>query len=184
MRRLCVFCGASSGRDGRYVKAAGDLGRALAARGIEAVYGGASIGVMAAVADSVLAENGSVIGVIPRHLASPEAAHAGLTRQYVVDTMHERKALMSDLSDAFVALPGGAGTLDELFEVWTWAQLGLHDKPVGLLDVDGFFQPLLAFIDHMVAEGFLAPSHRDILLVDTDPERLVDRLASRRHSRR
>lgn len=173
--RLCVFCGASTGRDDRYVKAARSLGRVLADRGVELVYGGASIGMMGEIADAVLAANGSAIGVIPERLVSAEAAHSGLTQQYVVPGMHERKALMAELSDAFVALPGGAGTLEELFEVWTWAQLGFHRKPLGLLDVDGYFQPLLAFVDHMVTEGFLAPESREILLVDTDPERLVAR---------
>ncbi|MFI9011513.1 TIGR00730 family Rossman fold protein [Actinosynnema sp. NPDC053489] len=172
--RVCVFCGSSSGRV-RHVEAAREVGRALAERGIGVVYGGGRVGTMGALADGALAAGGSVVGVIPRNLVEWEVAHGNLTELRVVSSMHERKALMAELSDAFVALPGGAGTLEELFEVWTWAQLGLHAKPVGLLDVDGYFAHLLRMIDHMVAEGFLKPPYRDMLLVDDDLHRLLDR---------
>ncbi|WP_433270741.1 TIGR00730 family Rossman fold protein [Actinosynnema sp. CS-041913] len=172
--RVCVFCGSSSGR-ARHVEVAGLVGRMLAERGVEVVYGGGRVGTMGALADAVLSAGGSVVGVIPRSLVEWEVAHQGLTRLHVVETMHERKALMAELSDAFVTLPGGAGTLEELFEVWTWAQLGLHTKPVGLLDVDGYFAHLLKMVDHMVEEGFLKPPYRDMLLVEDDLERLLAR---------
>lgn len=173
--RMCVFCGSSAGRV-RHVEVATEVGRALAERGIELVYGGGRVGTMGAVADGALTAGGSVIGVIPQRLVQWEIAHDGLTELHVVDTMHQRKALMADLSDAFVALPGGAGTLDELFEIWTWAQLGLHAKPIGLLNVDGFYDHLIAMIDHMVAEGFLKAPYRDMVLVDDDVERLLNRM--------
>ncbi|GAB2963331.1 LOG family protein [Saccharothrix stipae] len=177
--RVCVFCGSSSGRV-RHVEVARQVGRTLAERGIEVVYGGGRVGTMGALADGALAAGGSVIGVIPRDLVDWEVAHVGLTRLHVVESMHERKALMAELSDAFVTLPGGAGTLEELFEVWTWAQLGLHTKPVGLLDVDGYFTHLVAMIDHMVEEGFLKPPYRDMLLMDQDFDRLLARCADYR----
>jgi uncharacterized protein (TIGR00730 family) len=170
--RVCVFCGSSSGR-ARHVEAAREVGRTLAERGVEVVYGGGRVGMMGALAEGALAAGGSVVGVIPRSLVDWEVAHQGLTELHVVETMHERKALMARLADAFVALPGGAGTLEELFEVWTWAQLGLHAKPVGLLDVDGYFEHLIRMVDHMVAEGFLKPPYRDMLLVDHDLDRLL-----------
>ena len=147
-------------------------------RDVELVYGGASVGIMGEVADAVLAGGGTAIGVIPRSMTERELAHSGLTELHVVANMHERKALMASLADAFMALPGGAGTMEELFEVWTWAQLGLHAKPIGLLDVAGYFQPLLRFTDHMVTEEFLTSSSREMLVVDTDPARLLDRYAS------
>ncbi|MEU4442360.1 TIGR00730 family Rossman fold protein [Actinosynnema sp. NPDC050801] len=172
--RVCVFCGSSSGRV-RHVEVAREVGRTLAEQGIEVVYGGGRVGTMGALAEGALAAGGSVIGVIPRDLVDWEVAHVGLTRLHVVESMHERKALMAELSDAFVTLPGGAGTLEELFEVWTWAQLGLHTKPVGLLDVDGYFTHLVEMIDHMVEEGFLKPPYRDMLLVDQDFDRLLAR---------
>ncbi|MFC3896621.1 TIGR00730 family Rossman fold protein [Lentzea rhizosphaerae] len=174
--RICVFCGSSAGRV-RHVRAATEAGRLLARRGIEVVYGGGRVGTMGAVADGALNAGGSVIGVIPHHVVEWEIAHDGLTELHVVDTMHQRKALMADLSDAFVALPGGAGTLDELFEIWTWAQLELHAKPIGLLNVDGYYGHLIAMIDHMVSEGFLKPAYREMVLVDDDLERLLDRFA-------
>ncbi|MGW4207404.1 LOG family protein [Lentzea sp. NPDC004789] len=173
--RMGVYCGSSAGRV-RHVEVAADVGGVLAERGIEVVYGGGRIGTMGAVADGALKAGGSVIGVIPRHMIEGEIAHDGLTKLHVVDTMHQRKALMADLSDAFVALPGGAGTMDEFFEIWTWAQLGLHAKPIGLLNVDGFYDHLVAMIDHMVAEGFLKSPYREMVLVDDDFERLLNRL--------
>jgi uncharacterized protein (TIGR00730 family) len=159
------------------MEAAAQVGRVLAERGVGVVYGGGRIGTMGAVADGALTAGGSVIGVIPRHMIEWEIAHDGLTELHVVDTMHERKALMADLSDAFVALPGGAGTLDELFEIWTWAQLDLHAKPIGLLNLDGYYDHLLAMIDHMVSEGFLKPAYREMVLVDDDIDRLLNRFA-------
>ncbi|HEX4344647.1 MAG TPA: TIGR00730 family Rossman fold protein [Solirubrobacteraceae bacterium] len=178
MKRIVVFCGSSPGRRPAYVAAAQSLGRLLAARGIGVVYGGASIGLMGALADSALAAGGEVIGVIPSGLFPAEIPHAGLTEQHVVTTMHERKALMAELSDAVIALPGGTGTLDELFEMFTWSQLGLHRQPIGLLDVEGYWQPLLAFMDHMAQERFIAAEHRDTLLVESDPASLLERLES------
>ena len=180
MRRLCVFCGSSAGARPEYLVAAQTLGRVLAEREVALVYGGARVGLMGAVADAALAVGGEVIGVIPRALEEREIAHTGLTELRVVGSMHERKAVMSDLSDAFIALPGGLGTLEELFEVWTWAQLGVHDKPCAVLDVAGYYARLLDFLDHGVREGFVRPAHRGRLLVDEDPARLVDRLVSHR----
>ncbi|WP_039786584.1 TIGR00730 family Rossman fold protein [Actinoalloteichus spitiensis] len=173
--RICVFCGSSRGRGERYVEAARALGELLAARDIGLVYGGASVGTMGAVADATIAAGGSVTGVIPTQLVDREIAHPGLTDLRVVSDMHERKAMMAELSDGFIALPGGAGTLEELFEVWTWAQIGLHAKPLGLLDVGGYYQPLRRFVDHMVSEEFLAPVFRDMLLVGSEPAELLDR---------
>ena len=172
--RICVFCGSSNGGD-VYLAAARTVGRTLAERGIGVVYGGAKVGTMGAVADAALAAGGEVIGVIPEALSSVEIAHAGLTELHVVADMHERKAKMAALSDGFLALPGGAGTLEELFEVWTWAQLGLHGKPIGLVDVDGYYAPLLTFADHMVTEGFVKQGYRELLLADADPAVLLDR---------
>src|SRR6187549_2842121 len=173
MMRVCVFAGSSSGSRPEYRTAAEDLGRELAARGIELVYGGAQVGLMGGVADAVLAGGGRVTGVIPNALVEKEVAHRGLTDLRIVTSMHERKALMADLSDAFVALPGGWGTLDEMFEILTWAQLGLHSKPIGLLEVGGYFTPLLAFLDGAVDARFLAPGHRAMLLVANDPTALL-----------
>ncbi|HSP96919.1 MAG TPA: TIGR00730 family Rossman fold protein [Candidatus Dormibacteraeota bacterium] len=173
LRRLCVFCGSSPGGADDFSLAAERLGRALAAAGIGLVYGGASVGLMGRLADSALAAGGEVVGVIPRALVDQEVAHHGLADLRIVASMHERKALMADLADGFVALPGGLGTLDELFEILTWAQLGLHGKPVGLLDVGGYFAPLLAFLDGAVAARFLAPAHRAMLLVRDDPAALL-----------
>ena len=176
VQRLCVFCGSSPGTRPEYLAAARALGRVLADRGVGLVYGGASVGLMGAVADAALAAGGHVAGVIPRALVEREIAHPGLSELHVVRTMHERKAVMSDLSDGFVALPGGIGTLEELFEVWTWAQLGVHGKPCALLDVEGFYAPLLAFLDHARAEGFVRERQRAMLLVDDDAARLVGRM--------
>ncbi len=176
MRRVLVFCGSSPGRLPEYADAAGALGRELVARGLGLVYGGAQVGLMGAVADAALAAGGEVIGVIPRTLVEREVAHAGLTELRVVETLHERKALMASLADGVIALPGGFGTLDELFEMLTWAQLGLHTKPVGLVEVAGYWTRLLAFIDHMVEERFLRAEQRDALLVATEPAALLERM--------
>lgn len=178
LRRVCVFCGASAGRDPRYAEVARMVGESLARRGIELVYGGGAVGLMGAVADGALAAGGRVTGVIPVGLVDRELAHQGLTDLRIVTTLHERKAVMAELSDAFLALPGGLGTLEELAEVLSWAQLELHAKPVGALDVGGFFGPLVAYLDHAVREGFVAPRHRDLLLVDDDLERLLERFAT------
>lgn len=171
--RLCVFSGSSSGRSVAYAAAAADLGRVLAESGIGLVYGGASVGLMGVVADAAIAAGGEVIGVIPQALYDKEIAHRGLTDLRVVGSMHERKALMADLADGFVALPGGAGTLEELFEVWTWAQLGHHRKPCALLNVDGFYDGLAEFLDHIVAEEFVKPVHRGMLIVAPDVDSLL-----------
>ncbi|HEY0781365.1 MAG TPA: TIGR00730 family Rossman fold protein [Thermoanaerobaculia bacterium] len=171
-----MFCGSSAGRSPLYRQAAARLGTQLAERGLGLVYGGASVGLMGAVADAALAGGGEVLGVLPDRLFDREVAHPGLTELLLVGSMHERKARMAEMADGFLALPGGIGTLDELFEIWTWAQLGLHAKPIGLLDIGGYFQPLLAFLDHQVREGFLHPSHRALATVDADLPRLLDRL--------
>jgi uncharacterized protein (TIGR00730 family) len=173
VKRLCVFCGANSGHDPRYGEAAAALGRGIAQAGLGLVYGGASIGLMGAVADAALAEGGEVIGVIPQTLVAREVAHHGLSDLRVVTSMHERKALMADLSDGFIALPGGVGTLEELFEVWTWSHLGLHRKPCGLLDVAGFYSGLGRFIDHVQQEGFLRDGVRNMLLMAEDPTQMI-----------
>ncbi len=176
VRRVCVFCGSSPGASPRYLAAANGLGVLLAQRGLGLVYGGASVGLMGKLADAVLAEGGEVIGVIPRAMITKEVAHAGLLDLRVVDSMHERKALMADLSDAFIALPGGIGTLEELLEILTWSQLGIHDKPCGVLNVRGYFDGLLALLDHVVAERFMRPEHRAMLLAEPTPEALLDAL--------
>ena len=178
MQRVCVFCGSSPGVQPGYLAAARALGDQLARRGLGLVYGGASIGLMGAVADAALAGGGEVIGVIPAALEAKEIAHEGLTRLEVVGSMHERKARMAELADAFIALPGGMGTLEELSEMLTWAQLGLHRKPCGLLDVAGYWQPLVVFFDHAVQEQFLRPHHRALLLVEEEPLALLNALAA------
>lgn len=178
--RLTVFCGSATGQRPVYADAARHLGSAMAARGVGLVYGGTSIGLMGVLADSVLGAGGEVIGVIPHHLVDREIAHTGLTTLRIVETMHERKALMAQLGDGFVALPGGAGTLDELFEAWTWALLGLHSKPCALLNVDGYFDTLLSHVRHMVQEGFLRDDYARILEADDDPDALLTRLVSQR----
>lgn len=180
MRSLCVFCGSSPGNLPEYGAEARRLGALLAARGVRLVYGGGRVGLMGEVADAVLAAGGQAVGVIPQALWEREVGHTGLTELHVVESMHQRKAMMAELSDAFVALPGGIGTLEELFEIWTWGQLGIHRKPYALLDVAGYFQPLVAFLDHAVDRGFVRPAHRAMVLVDTDPASLLDRLASHR----
>jgi uncharacterized protein (TIGR00730 family) len=176
VQRACVFCGSSPGARPQYTEATEDLGSLLVQNGITLVYGGASVGLMGRLAETVLSEGGEAVGVIPRALVEREIAHLGLTELHVVDSMHERKALMADLSDAFVALPGGLGTLDELFEVYTWAQLGLHRKPCGLLNVEGYYQHLADFLDHAVGERFVRDEHRDMLIVEDDPATMLERL--------
>lgn len=173
MKRICIFCGANPGVGARYLEAATKMGAALADAGIGLVYGGAGIGLMGAVADAVLAAGGEVIGIIPKNLVEREVAHRGAVDLRIVGSMHERKALMADLSDGFIALPGGVGTLEEIFEVWTWAHLGLHRKPCGLLDVNGFYSGLTGFIDHVEREGFLRQGVRDMLFVEEDIPRLL-----------
>jgi uncharacterized protein (TIGR00730 family) len=173
---VCVYCGSSAGRRPAYVEAARALAAALVARGIRLVYGGARVGVMGALADAALALGGTVTGVIPRALAGKELAHDGLSELIVTESMHARKTIMAERSDACIALPGGIGTLEELFEAWTWTQLGFHRKPCGLLNPAGYFDALIQFVDHSVAEGYMRQTHRDILLVDVDPDALLDRL--------
>ncbi len=178
MKSVCVFCGANPGARPSYVEAARRIGAGLAARGLALVYGGAQGGLMGAAADAALSGGGRVHGVLPEFMVKREIAHGGLTELRLVGSMHERKAEMAARADAFVALPGGYGTLDEIFEVLTWSQLGLHHKPCALLDVDGYFAHLVAFLDHATAEGLLRPEHRAMLFVERDPERLLDRLAT------
>jgi uncharacterized protein (TIGR00730 family) len=170
---VCVFCGSNAGANPAYLKAAEVVGRGLAQRGVQVVYGGATVGMMGALADATRGAGGEVIGVIPQSIFDREIGHTGLDDLRVVGSMHERKALMADLSDAFIALPGGIGTLEELFEVYTWAQLGIHTKPLGLLDVAGYFQPLVAFLDHAVQERFLRPEMRTLLAVSDDLDDLL-----------
>lgn len=173
LARLCVFCGSSNGSRPRYRAAAAEFGALLAAEGIGLVYGGGRTGLMGAVADAALERGGEVIGVIPEALVAREVAHHGLADLRIVQTMHERKALMADLSDGFVALPGAFGTLDEFCEIVTWAQLGIHGKPCGLWNVDRFWDPLLSMFAHSEAEGFLKPAHRRMVLAEDDPRRLL-----------
>jgi hypothetical protein len=178
MKRLGVFCGSSVGVKPVYADAAREMGRLIASRGIGLVYGGGNVGLMGVLADAALQAGGHVIGVIPRALADREIAHTGLTDLHVVDSMHSRKAMMADLSDAFIAMPGGVGTFEEFFEAVTWTQLGLHRKPCGLLNVDGFYTPLEFFIDQAVSEGFIRPVHRVAIIVDNNAERLLNTLST------
>jgi uncharacterized protein (TIGR00730 family) len=178
MKRVCVYCGSSTGNQAAYREAAVGMGSILAARGIGLVYGGGNVGLMGVIADAVLAGGGNVIGVIPRSLADREIAHTGVTDLRVVDSMHTRKAMMADLSDAFIAMPGGVGTLEEFFEAVTWTQLGVHRKPCGLLNAGGFYNALAAFIDQAVTDGFIKPIHRAAIVVDDNPERLLNTLAT------
>jgi uncharacterized protein (TIGR00730 family) len=184
VRRVCVFCGASSGRLPAYGETARGFGAALAGRGLGLVYGGGRVGLMGAVADGALAAGGEVIGVIPQELVDRELAHDGVSELRVVGSLHERKALMAELADAFVALPGGFGTLDELMEQLTWSQLGLHAKPVGLLDVEGYWRPLIALARHATDEGFVREADLASIAVATDAEALLDRLERLRHEER
>ncbi|HEU5041496.1 MAG TPA: TIGR00730 family Rossman fold protein [Gemmatimonadales bacterium] len=174
--RLCVFCGTNNGARPDYAAAARALGALLAEREIELVYGGASVGIMGELADAVHENGGHVTGIIPQQLMKKEAAHTGIPDLIVVASMHQRKSQMADLADGFVALPGGIGTLEGFFEILTWGQLGIHRKPSGLLNVAGFFDPLIAFLDAAVKEGFLRQEHRDLIMIEADPAKLLDRI--------
>jgi uncharacterized protein (TIGR00730 family) len=176
LRTIAAFCGSNPGTDPAFADAATELGAVLAQRGIGLVYGGGKVGLMGTVADAVLAGGGTVTGVIPRHLWEKEVGHEGLTELLIVDSMHERKLAMADRSDAFVALPGGVGTFEEVFEAITWTQLGIHDKPVGFVDVAGFYGPLLAFLDGTVDAGFLKPGHRSMIVAASSPEGVLAEL--------
>ena len=176
MKRICVFCGSNPGLRPDYAAAAMEMARALARQGIGLVYGGGHVGLMGIVADTIMREGGEAIGVIPEALLKREVGHHGLTELHVVRSMHERKQLMADLSDGFIALPGGYGTFEEFCEVITWSQLGIHPKPCALLNVLGFYDPLLAMFDHGVAEGFIHPDHRAMVLEDTDPAALLEKM--------
>ena len=180
MKTICVFAGSSSGARAEYLAAARDLGRALAGRGLGLVYGGARVGLMGALADEMLSAGARVVGVMPEALVAKEVAHNGLTELRVVKSMHERKAMMSDLAGGFIALPGGFGTLDEFFEVLTWAQLGLHAKPCGLLNVHGYFDRLISFVEHAVAERFVRAEHGSMISVSATAPELLDRMSAYR----
>lgn len=175
---ICIYCGSSPGRLDAYATAALSLAESLVSRNIRLVYGGASIGIMGMVADQVLKLGGEAVGVIPKALAHKEVAHHQLTELHVTQSMHERKMLMAELSDGFIALPGGIGTLEELFEIWTWAQLGFHHKPCGLLNVEGYYDALIQFLDHVMAEQFVKAHHHAMLMVESNPDALLDRYAS------
>lgn len=175
-KRYCVYCGSSPGHSSAYLDAADSLGKSLAENSLDLVYGGASIGLMGEVADSALKHGASAYGVMPKSLADKEIAHEGLTELHITSSMHDRKELMADLADGFIALPGGLGTLEELFEIWTWAQLGFHNKPVAVLNVDGFYDPLIQFLAGTVAAGFVRPAHHDLLIVESEPQLLIDRM--------
>jgi uncharacterized protein (TIGR00730 family) len=178
MKRICVYCGSNPGRNPDFLRAAEALGQALVGRGLGLVYGGASIGVMGAVANAVLAHGGEAIGVIPEALHEKEITHTGLSEQYIVATMHERKALMAELSDGFIALPGGWGTFEEIFEALTWAQLGIHRKPCGLLNVSGYYDHLGAFLEHAIEQQFVKPECRAMLMISQDPQGLLEQFAA------
>ena len=180
MKRVCVYCGSNCGARPVYAQAADDLAQTFLQEGIGLVFGGGRVGLIGLLAAALLAGGGEVIGVIPQALVARELAHPGVPTMHVVGSMHERKALMADLADGFVALPGGYGTLEEFCETLTWAQLGLHAKPCGLLNADGFFDPLLAMFDHAVTERFIVPEHRRLLVTDADPRRLVAQLRTHR----
>ena len=178
MRRVCVFCGSNAGARSEYAEGARTLAAVLVERKLGIVYGGGNVGLMGVLADAALAHGGEVIGVIPQSLLDKEVGHRGVTELLVVKTMHERKALMNDLADAFIAMPGGFGTLDEFFEVLTWSQLGFHGKPCALLNVAGYYDRMLAMLDHAVTERLLRPAHRELVIADTDPLRLLHRLSA------
>ena len=178
MKAVCVYCGSSPGRLEVYAGAARELGQALVARDLGLVYGGASIGLMGLIADTVLQLGGRAVGVIPKGLARKEVMHRQLSELHVTQSMHERKTLMAELSDGFIAMPGGIGTFEEIFEIWTWAQLGIHAKPCGLLNVAGYYDALTNFLDHAAEEQFLKPPHRSMLIVEQTPHVLLDRFAS------
>lgn len=173
IKSVCIYCGSSLGNRPEYAEQAAVLSRTLVRNGISIVYGGARVGIMGVIADTTLAEGGKVVGVIPRALVEKEVAHQGLSKLHVVESMHERKALMAELSDGFIALPGGMGTLDELFEVLTWAQLGFHSKPCGVLNVSSYYDQLLSFISMASSEGYIRPQHRDMLIVSDSPDELI-----------
>ena len=179
MKSIAVYCGASSGLDPKYADAARALARVLVEHNIGLVYGGGNVGLMGTIADEVLRLGGEATGVIPRALLEREVGHTGLTRMFVVKDMHERKAMMADLSDGFIAMPGGMGTLEELFEMLTWSQLGIHAKPVGVLNVDGFYDGLVGFLGHLRGEGFVRAEHAGLMMVEATPEALVRRLQGR-----
>jgi uncharacterized protein (TIGR00730 family) len=176
MKSVCVFCGSNPGNDPVYADAARAMGAEIARRGLVLVYGGGAVGLMGIVADAALAAGGEVHGIIPRALREKEVGHYGLTRLEIVETMHIRKARMAELSDGFVAMPGGIGTFEELFEIWTWGQLGIHDKPLAFLNVAGFYDPLATFLDNTVEAGFLKQTHRAMAITDTQPATLLDRI--------
>lgn len=178
LRSVCVFCGSNPGKDPAFMIAGEELGRSIAERGLTVVYGGARVGIMGSVANAALAAGGRVIGVIPKSLVSKEIAHDGLSELFLTETMHARKDRMIALSDAFISLPGGFGTYDELFETLTLAQMGLHDKPNGLLDTNGYFQPLVTLLQHAIDHGFAAPQHAELFVVERDPRRLLDALVA------
>ena len=178
MKRICVYCGSNPGKSPEFLESARSLARELVQREICLVYGGASVGIMGEIADTVLAGGGEVIGVIPQALVDKEVSHAGLTELKIVDSMHERKEIMADISAGFIALPGGLGTIEEIFEVLTWAQLGFHKKPCALLNVKGYYDKLTQFLNHAVAEGFIANTHREMLLVEEEPHRLLEIMAA------
>jgi hypothetical protein len=177
IRSICIFCGSSLGADPAFAEGARAMGREIAHRGLTLVYGGGSVGLMGVVADAALDAGGAVHGVIPRSLEVKEVGHKGLTRKDVVDTMHERKARMAELSDAFIAMPGGIGTYEEIFEIWTWAQLGIHHKPLGFYNIEGFYDGLLAFLDKATEQAYLRPQHRHLALVGETPGALIDQMA-------
>jgi uncharacterized protein (TIGR00730 family) len=181
MKSLCVFCGSSQGKSPHYITIAKEMGMLLAHKKIRLIYGGSNIGLMQVIADACLQSGGEVIGVITQYLAEKNVAHHSLTRQYIVPTMHERKQLMAELAEGFIAFPGGMGTLEELFEMLTWTQLGLHQKPCGLLNINGYFDKLLLFLDHTVKEGFMKKIHQEILLVDHQPAQLLQLLGHYQH---
>ncbi len=178
LKRICVFCGSNPGNDPAYLEAAATLGRSIVAHDYELVYGGAAVGLMRAVADAALQAGGHVIGVMPKALVDKEIAHKDLSELHEVSSMHERKALMEDLSDGFIAMPGGVGTLEEIFEIWTWAQLGHHAKPLAFLNVAGFYDPLCAFLDHQSSEGFVRKGHRDMAIFSDDADDILQAFAT------
>ena len=178
MPNICVYCGSNSGNDPSFVAAAKDLGSTIAAHGYGLVYGGANIGLMGTVADSVLASAGIVTGVMPKSLADKQIAHPGLSELIVTVSMHERKARMADLSDAFISLPGGLGTFEELFEIWTWAQLGFHQKPIAVLNVNGYYDKLIEFLEDSATKGFIKAAHQKMLLVSDSPAELIHKIES------
>ena len=177
MRRACIYCGSSRGKDAIYSDTAKVMGETLTRHDLDLVYGGGSIGIMQVIADSVMRSGGRAIGVIPQSLVDREVAHHGLTELHITGSMHERKSRMAELSDAFIALPGGLGTLEEIFEIWTWTQLGFHDKPIALLNIRDYYSNLLHFLDNAVDQGFVKQEHRNMLIVESDPEKLVMKLS-------